>query len=104
MLKLNLNGKDAQGTPTHETTGLFFPQFAIVPGPLGQPGLMLIPGTGIPMRDYFAAHALSSIALGEMSSRETAEWAYRVADAMLITRQLPTPPKPQTGHPPVDLD
>lgn len=92
MLKIEKsgNGQAGNAAPTHDTTGLFFPQFVPIPGPLaGQMQLMLVPGSGIPMRDYFAAQALSNV--GAMaafdSSKELAQWAYRVADAMIAARK-----------------
>lgn len=100
MLKLQ-NGKDAQGEPTHEKTGLFFPQFIPVPGPLsGYTQLMLVPGSGIPMRDYFAAKALltclDSYCGGEIdTARGVADWCYRIADAMLTARLTAPAEKPE---------
>lgn len=86
MLKLDEKGN----LPTHEKTGMFFAQFVPIPGPLsGQVQLMLVPGSGIPMRDYFAAHALGMYgnAVAFDSSHELALWAYRVADQMLAVRK-----------------
>lgn len=87
-------GNLAQGAelPTHEKTGLFFPQFLPVPGTLaGQFSLMLVPGSGIPMRDYFAAKIATNLMHdGYDSAHENfpaiARDAYRLADAMIVER------------------
>ena len=95
MLKLEngANGKAANAAPTHETTGLFFPQFIPIPGPLtGQMQLMLVPGSGIPMRDYYAAKIAGAIA-GTLDGNGLDDYAaiardaYRLADRLLDARK-----------------
>lgn len=51
------------------------------------------PATGISMRDYFAAQALTMVSAGNEHTdmvgwdyRHFAEYAYRMADAMLVER------------------
>lgn len=88
MLKLDQNGN----LPTHEKTGMFFAQFIPIPGALsGQLQLMLVPGSGIPMRDYFAAKVIEAIIPYQPHINydpiEDARMAYRVADAMIEARK-----------------
>lgn len=86
------NGKAATDLPN------FFQQFVPIPGSVtGSVNIVAMPGTGIPMRDYFAAMALAgSWSAQEIeSSREVAEWAYRVADAMIEARKA----EPAKGFP-----
>lgn len=98
-MKVASIGNQAQGAelPTHEKTGLFFPQFIPVPGALaGQISLMLVPGSGIPMRDYFAAKIAAGFASQAHFDADTlpdgkyhqaiAADAYLLADAMIVER------------------
>jgi len=49
---------------------------------------MAAPGTGMTLRDYFAAKALWGV-LNEnhMTQKQMAEWSYEVADQMLKARE-----------------
>ena len=94
MKVLDASGNGAPGVPpSHETTGLFFPQFVAIPGQFGQMQLMLVPGSGIPMRDYFAAKAMQALMTSDDSNTDpemygvNAKWAYRMADAMIEARK-----------------
>lgn len=89
ILKPNGNGKAA--TAEKQLSENFFNQCFVTPNPIDQRQVMIhpLPGSGIPMRDYFAAQALSWACANQNvdSSREVAEWAYRVADAMMEARK-----------------
>jgi len=63
-----------------------------------------VPMTEEELRDIFAAHALIANATGGLSIRveEMAEYAYYVADAMLLWRQKPKCLKCQRVHGPGD--
>lgn len=41
---------------------------------------------GMTLRDYFAAHALSSEPASAGSPKDVSEWAYEIADAMIKAR------------------
>jgi hypothetical protein len=87
-----LNSKVGNGKAVTEKTETHFHQQIIgAPSPLNPREMVVhtIPGTGIPIRDYFAATALASSygANAFDSSRELAEWCYRVADAMIEARK-----------------
>tara|TARA_R110000744_G_scaffold17882_5_gene48220 strand:+ start:714 stop:920 length:207 start_codon:yes stop_codon:yes gene_type:complete len=45
--------------------------------------------TGMTLRDYFAGQALSSFGSDELGCepKQNADWAYRIADAMLEARK-----------------
>lgn len=100
MLKLDngANGKAANAKQP-ET---FFTQYIATPGAVhGQINFVAPPGSGIPMRDYFAAKAMQGFLSpdnGLMIDTDSdnfpaiADDAYRLADAMLKARQ---PEKPE---------
>ena len=47
-------------------------------------------GTGMTLRDYFAAKAMQGLVVdgvGSLMDEELADWAYRLADAMLKARE-----------------
>ena len=50
---------------------------------------------GLSTRDYFAAAALSSLAIGELSIHDTAGLSFEMADAMIHYSKLPSPFKPK---------
>jgi hypothetical protein len=97
-MKLLTSGSTAKGAqePNEE---IFFPQFVPIPNPLqpNQINLHRLPGSGIPARDYFAAHALGLFALlqGGDDCDRVARLAYQVADAMIEARK----PIAQAGGP-----
>ena len=43
---------------------------------------------GMTLRDWFAGQALARMALAKQTSNETAEWAYEIADAMIVAREV----------------
>lgn len=106
MFKLpnGANGKAATTTPP-ET---FFQQFAPVPNPIDprQITLVPLPGTGIPMRDYFAAKAMHALLATDEGSTDpemypiNARFAYQMADAMLKARA--EKPAEENGFPYTD--
>lgn len=88
MLGINSkNGDSGQAGKKPDTH--FFSQIVAFPHPLKPNELIVqvVPETGIPMRDYFAAKVLSCAPYPIESSRECADWAYRVADAMIEARK-----------------
>lgn len=95
MLTANPNGGSGKAGAAS-----FFQQVVALPNPLNPREVVVqpIPGTGISMRDYFAAKALATCATswdgGEpASARDVAEWCYRVADAMMAARETKSPEK-----------
>lgn len=42
---------------------------------------------GMSLRDYFAGQALAGMSLDHDTAGTNAEWAYKIADAMLIQRR-----------------
>lgn len=63
-----------------------FPFVVDIPHPMDPKTITRQVFVGLTVRDYFAAQALQLGNLGE-SSREIAEFAYRIADAMLKARE-----------------
>lgn len=96
MFKLP-NGANGKATDT-KAPDTFFQQYAPVPNPIDprQITLVPLPGTGIPMRDYFAAKIAAGFASQSDFDMDTlpdskyqaaiASDAYRLADAMLKAR------------------
>jgi hypothetical protein len=54
--------------------------------PVSAPGLKMI---GMTLRDYFAAKAMQAIANERFNAEFLAEYAYKIADAMLDEREKP---------------
>ena len=65
------------------------PAFPIPLNP-GQSWQAMAPCDGMTLRDYFAAKALQGLVVdgvGSLMDEELADWAYRLADAMLKLRE-----------------
>jgi len=90
---------NATQNPTKQTqvkpndTPAFFQQMVVTPNPLDRTSMMCVPvpGSGIPMRDYFAAKIATNLMHdGYDSTNENfpaiARDAYRLADAMIAAR------------------
>ena len=98
MFKLP-NGANGKATDT-KAPDTFFQQYAPVPNPIDprQITLVLLPGTGIPMRDYFAAKAMTALTI-ERNGFDVQNYnfpaiardAYHLADAMLKARAQSKP-------------
>jgi hypothetical protein len=89
MLKSS-NGDSRLG----QESPLFFQEVIVVPNRLNPSEFVVhqLPATGIPMRDYFAAHALATCidsfnGAGLDSASSVAEWCYRIADKMIEARR-----------------
>jgi hypothetical protein len=82
------NGKAMPGNQLEEN---FFNQCFVTPSPIDPRQVMIhpLPGSGIPMRDYFAAQALTLFALldGSGDEKRVARMAYKIADAMMEVRK-----------------
>lgn len=96
MLKISpTNSKQGNASPAEKQfKESFFNQSYVTPHPIDRAQVLIhpLPGSGIPMRDYFAAQAMAtcmtSWSTGEPSSaRAVAEWCYRIADEMLKARE-----------------
>ena len=65
------------------------PAFPIPLNP-GQSWQAMAPCDGMTLRDYFAAKAMQGLVVdgvGSLMDEELADWAYRLADAMLKARE-----------------
>jgi hypothetical protein len=61
------------------------PAFPALPITRKSNGELLYQSAGLTMRDYFAAKAMAICPL--LSAADKAEWAYKMADAMLKARE-----------------
>lgn len=68
-----------------------FPLYAVVPGQSQlNPQPMVVVNSGMTLRDYFAAQALTNATLFDYESSfvGTAQAAYKLADSMLAAREI----------------
>jgi len=62
------------------------PAYPVTPYPGDESNPPVRSNSGMSMRDYFAAKALSGLDTEGMTEEEVAEWCWRVADEMMRQR------------------
>lgn len=91
-------GSGKAGNGEKQLSENFFNQCFITPNPIDQRQVLIhpLPGSGIPMRDYFAALAMQALLQTDEGANTdpemygiNASFAYRMADAMIVERKRP---------------